>query len=216
MSIQSSINQMLSSITNDKLYGNIYKSLKNTETNIGDINPQLDRLQKQVQRANRRNATERYKQAIAEGIARNQRTQQLTPDNAAETAKPEDSSHLSDTTVTDYVDKSIDPNELQQVSETILEHGSIKDLVEDARYGRQMIDDEIKLREEYPDIDNISEKIFKDLSNTAQTQFKSAEELRKRITNIAQTRVNMERILAEDTQNAVTERYEQSKGGAQK
>ena len=96
------------------------------------------------------------------------------------------------------------------------EHGGIKNLIQDAKYGKEQIEDEIKLRKKYPDIDDTSAKTFKGLSNMAQTRFKSAEELRRRITNIAQTRVNMEQILAEDTQDAVKERYEQSKGGVQK
>lgn len=90
MSIQSSINQMLSSITDRKLYENVYKSLKKTETNMGNIPPEFNRLQKQIQRSNQRQATERYKQAIAAGMAQNQEAPQLTPDNAVEASKSDD------------------------------------------------------------------------------------------------------------------------------
>ena len=107
-------------------------------------------------------------------------------------------------------------DEQKRFNELIQEHGSIKGLTQDADYGKQQIEEKIKLRQKYPDIDDTSEKIFKGLSNTAQARFKSVEELRRRVTNIAQTRVTMEQLLAEDTQDAVKERYEQSKGGVQK
>lgn len=89
MSIQSSINQMLSSITDRKLYENVYKSLKDTGTNIGAIKPELTKLQKQIQRSNQLQATERYKQAIAAAMTQNQGAPQSTPDNAAEVPKSE-------------------------------------------------------------------------------------------------------------------------------
>ena len=145
MSIQSSINQMLSSITNNKLYENIYKSLKNTETNVGGLT-----------------------------------------------------------------------EEQKALNDLLGKHGGIKNLTQDAEYGKERIKEQIKLRQEYPDIDDTATRMFKSLSDMAKTRFNSVEELRGRIENIAQTRTNMARILAEDTQDTVKERFEQSKGGAQK
>ena len=106
--------------------------------------------------------------------------------------------------------------EQKRFNELIKKHGGLKNLTQDAENGKERIEDEIKLRKEYPDIDDTAETVYKGLSNMAQTRFKSVEELRRRITNIAQTRVTMEQLLAEDTQDVVKERYEQSKGCAQK
>ena len=106
--------------------------------------------------------------------------------------------------------------EQKRFNELIQEHGSIKDLKQNAEYGKEQIEAEIKLRQKYPDIDDIATRMVKSLSDMAKTRFNSVDELRRRIENIAQTRTNMKRILAEDTQDAVKERYEQSKGGVQK
>ena len=106
--------------------------------------------------------------------------------------------------------------EQKRFNELIQEHGSIKDLKQNAEYGKEQIEAEIKLRQKYPDIDDIATRMVKSLSDMAKTRFNSVDELRMRIENIAQTRTNMKRILAEDTQDAVNERYEQSKGGVQK
>lgn len=107
-------------------------------------------------------------------------------------------------------------DEQKRFNELIQKHGSVENLVQDAEYGKEQIEEEIKLHKKYPDIDDVAENIFKNISNMSQTYSKSVEELRSRVTNIAQTRKNMARILAEDTQDTVKERYEQAKGGAQK
>ena len=107
-------------------------------------------------------------------------------------------------------------DEQKRFNKLIQEHGSLEDLKQDANYGKQRIEEEIKLRQKYPDIDDTAATMFKNLSDMAKTRFKSVEELRRRIENIAQTRVTMEQLLAEDTQNTVKERYEQVKGGVQK
>ena len=107
-------------------------------------------------------------------------------------------------------------DEQKRFNDLIKEHGGIKNLTQDAEYGKQQIEDEIKLRKEYPDIDDTATRMFKSLSDMAKTRFNSVDELRRRVTNIAQTRVTMEQLLAEDTQDAVKERFEQAKGGVQK
>ena len=110
-------------------------------------------------------------------------------------------------------------SEQKRFNELIKKHGSIKDLETDAEYGQQEIEREIKLRKEYPDIDNWTEELLKNMNKMVGTRMdpqNAAKEILLRDRNIAQTRTNMARILAEDTQNTVKERYEQSKGGAQK
>lgn len=137
MSIQSSINQMLSSITDRKLYENVYKSLKKTETNMGNIPPELNRLQKQIQRANQRQATERYKQAIAAGIAQNKGSPQLTPDNAAEAPKSEDIPWTVDETPTYYAVEA-SPERQAQIDELEKQFGNLQEAFNLADYGQTM------------------------------------------------------------------------------
>ena len=89
-------------------------------------------------------------------------------------------------------------NEQKRFNELIQKHGSIQAVEDAADLGKQMFEDEAEARKNYPGFDN------------------AVEELRRRVTNIAQTRTNMARILAEDTQDTVKERCEQAKGGVQK
>ena len=127
MSIQSSINQMLSSIANQQLFKGLTTKVKEIKTDTGNLTEEQKRF-----------------------------------------------------------------------NELIQKHGSVQAVSDAAEVGKQMFEDEAEARKNYPGYDNV------------------VEELRRRVTNIAQTRKNMARILAEDTQDAVKERYEQSKGGVQK
>ena len=130
MSIQSSINQMLSSIANQQLF-------KGLTTKVGKIGTDTENITKEQKRLN----------------------------------------------------------------ELIQKHGSVQAVEDAADLGKQTIEDEAEARKNYPGFDNA----VTGMSN-----------MLKQIKNTAQTRANLKRILAEDTQDAVKERYEQSKGGAQK
>lgn len=92
-------------------------------------------------------------------------------------------------------------DEQKRFNELIKKHGNIQAVSDAADVGKQTIEDELEARKNFKDFD----KAVTGMNNMLQ-----------RIKNMAQTRVNMRRILAEDTQNAVKEGYEQSKGGAQK
>ena len=89
-------------------------------------------------------------------------------------------------------------DEQKRLNELIKKHGSVQAVEDAAGIGKDAMDAEAEARKKHPNFDNI------------------VKEVQRRITNIAQTRVNMERVLAEDTQDAVKDRIEQSKGGAQK
>lgn len=130
MSIQSSINQMLSSIANQQLF-------KGLTTKVGEIKT--------------------------------------------------DTGNLTD--------------EQKRLNELIQKHGSVQAVSDAADIGKQELESELEARKNFPGFD----EAVTGMNNMLQ-----------RIKNTAQTRVNMARILGEDTQNAVKERYEQSKGGAQK
>lgn len=215
MSIQSSINQMLSSIANQQLYKGLIKDIGNIKTEVGNVGTAVSKTNKAIQKQTKSQAAAAYKQnqALAALMTQNQRTPQLTPDNATETTKPEDSSHLSDTTVTDYVDKSIDPNDLQKVSEIIREHGSIQAVEDAADIGKQELEDEIKfreeLREEYADIDEMSEKLFESFSSMAQARLYIQQNSARRTNeNIAQ---RLQKAKAERSQ--AKQEFLKNKGG---
>ena len=130
MSIQSSINQMLSSIANQQLF-------KGLTTKVGEIKT--------------------------------------------------DTGNLTD--------------EQKRLYELIQNHGSIKAVSDAADLGKQTLEDEMEARKNFNGFDDA---------------VTGMNNMLNRIKNVSQTRVNMARILAEDTQDTVKERYEQSKGGAQK
>ena len=92
-------------------------------------------------------------------------------------------------------------NEQKRFNELLQKHGSVQALSDAADLGKRELEEELEARKNYPGYDDA----VTGMSNMLQ-----------RIKNTAQTRTNMKRILAEDTQDAVKERYEQSKGGVQK
>ena len=91
--------------------------------------------------------------------------------------------------------------EQKRFNELIKKHGSVQALSDAADLGKQTIEGELEARKNYPGFDDA----VTGMSNMLQ-----------RIKNTALTRKNMKRILAEDTQDAVKERFEQAKGGVQK
>ena len=191
MSIQSSINQMLSSITNSKLYENVYKSLKKTETNIGDIKPQLAQLQKHIQRANQRNATERYKQAIAAAMAQNQGAPQSTSDNAAEAPKSEDIPWTVDETPTYYAVEA-SPEEQAQIDKLKKQYGDLNEAFKMADYGQTMYEDQSQMDE---------------LEQGANPDGWFGEPLNQ----VAATRVTMYQNSAQRTQENIAQRLQKAK-----
>ena len=89
-------------------------------------------------------------------------------------------------------------DEQKRFNELIQKHGSIKALSDAADLGKQELEDEAEARKNFTGYD----ETVTGMTNMLQ-----------RIKNMAQTRTNLTRILAEDTEDAVEERYEQSKGG---
>ena len=151
MSIQSSINQMLSSIANQQLYKGLTKGIENIKTEVGNVGTEVSKTKKAIQKQTKSQAAGAYKQnqALAALMTQNQGTPQLTPDNAPEAPKSDDipwtvgeaTSYQSpyESSAEDYVDQSIDPDEFQQMSETILEQGGLeraRDLAAAVRQGQ--------------------------------------------------------------------------------
>ena len=137
MSIQSSINQMLSSIANQQLYKGLTKGIENIKTEVGNVGTEVSKTKKAIQKQTKSQASGAYKQnqALAALMTQNQEAPQLTPDNASKSENTpwnvgEDVLYQTPQSVElfaeDYVDQSIDPNEFQQMSETILEQGGLE------------------------------------------------------------------------------------------
>lgn len=190
MSIQSSINQMLSSITDRKLYENVYKSLKKTETNTGNIPSELNRLQKQIQRSNQLQATERYKQAIAAAMTQNQGAPQSTPDNAAEAPKAEDTPQTVVETPTYYAVEA-SPERQAQIDKLEKQFGNLQEAFNLADYGQTMYQSQETMDElikENPD-DWFGESL----------------------NQVAATRVNMQQNSARRTNENIAQRLQKAK-----
>ena len=92
-------------------------------------------------------------------------------------------------------------NEQKRFNELIQKHGSIQAVEDAADLGKHEFESELEAR-----------KNFKGFDDTVA----GMTNMLQRIKNTAQTRTNMARILAEDTQDTVKERCEQAKGGVQK
>ena len=92
-------------------------------------------------------------------------------------------------------------DEQKRFNELIQKHGSIQAVEDAASIGKQELEDELEARKKFPGFDDA----VTGMSNMLQ-----------RIKNTAQTRKKLAYILAVDTQDAVKERCEQSKGGVQK
>ena len=91
--------------------------------------------------------------------------------------------------------------EQKRFNELIQKHGSIRAVEDAADIGKRELEDEAEARKNFKGFDDA---------------VSGMTDMLKRIKNVSQTRVKMRQILAEDTQDTVKERYEQSKGGAQK
>ena len=91
--------------------------------------------------------------------------------------------------------------EQKRLNELIKKHGSVQAVEDAAGAGKQMFEDEAEARKNFTGFDD---------AVTGMTNMLA------RIKNRSKARVDMARILAEDTQDTVKERIELSKGGAQK
>lgn len=150
MSIQSSINQMLSSIANQQLYKGLIKDIGNIKTEVGNVGTEVSKTKKAIQKQTKSQAAGAYKQnqALAALMTQNKKAPQSTPDNPPKSentpwtvgeAALYQTPQSTELSAEDYVDQSIDPNEFQQMSETILEQGGLeraRDLAAAVRQGQ--------------------------------------------------------------------------------
>lgn len=144
---------MLSSIANQQLYKGLTKGIENIKTEVGNVGTEVSKTKKAINKQTKSQAAGAYKQnqALAALMTQNQGAPQLTPDNAPEAPTSEDTPwtvgesasyqlpYSNELSAKDYVDKSIDPDEFQQLSETILEQGGLeraRDLAAAIRQGQ--------------------------------------------------------------------------------
>ena len=91
--------------------------------------------------------------------------------------------------------------EQKRFNELIKKHGSVQAVEDAAGVGKQIFEEEAEARKNFTGFDDA----VTGMANILQ-----------KIKNRSKARVKMQQILYEDTQDAVKERVEQSKGGAQK
>ena len=143
MSIQSSINQMLSSIANQQLYKGLIKDIGNIKTEVGNVGTEVSKTKKAIQKQTKSQAAGAYKQnqALAALMAQNKEAPQLTSDNAAEAPKSENIPQTVVTTPTYYaVDAS--PERQAQIDELEKQFGNLQEAFNAADYGQTMYQDQ--------------------------------------------------------------------------
>ena len=157
MSIQSSINQMLSSIANQQLYKGLTKGIENIKTEVGNVGTEVSKTKKAIQKQTKSQAAGAYKQnqALAALMAQNQGAPQLTSDNAPEAPKSEDTPWtVAGTTTYHAVDES--PERQAEIDKLEKQYGSLDEAFKMADIGQTIIEDQQRMDEMYPPEDEMN------------------------------------------------------------
>lgn len=155
MSIQSSINQMLSSIANQQLYKGLTKGIENIKTEVGNVGTEVSKTKKAIQKQTKSQAAGAYKQnqALAALMAQNQGAPQLTPDNAPEAPKSEDIPWTVDETPTYYaIDAS--PERQAQIDKLEKQFGNLNEAFKMADIGQTTVEDRQRMDEFFANPDD--------------------------------------------------------------
>ena len=152
MSIQSSINQMLSSIANQQLYKGLTKGIENIKTEVGNVGTEVSKTKKAIQKQTKSQAAGAYKQnqALAALMTQNQGTPQLTPDNAPEAPKSEDIPWTVGEAPTYYAVEA-SPEEQAQIDRLKKQYGDLNEAFKMADIGQTTVDDQQRMDEMNPD-----------------------------------------------------------------
>lgn len=192
MSIQSSINQMLSSIANQQLYKGLIKDIGNIKTEVGNVGTEVSKTKKAIQKQTKSQAAGAYKQnqALAALMTQNQEAPKLTPDNASNPPKSEDIPWTVGETPTYYaVDES--PERQAQIDKLEKQFGSLQEAFNAADYGQTM----------YQDQETMDELI----------QENSDDWFGESLNQVAATRVNMQQNSARRTNENIAQRLQKAK-----
>ena len=148
MSIQSSINQMLSSIANQQLYKGLTKGIENIKTEVGNVGTEVSKTKKAIQKQTKSQAAGAYKQnqALAALMTQNQGAPQLTSDNAPEAPKSEDIPWTVGETPTYYAVEA-SPEEQAQIDKLKKQYGDLNEAFKMADYGQTMYEDQSQMDE---------------------------------------------------------------------
>ena len=152
MSIQSSINQMLSSIANQQLYKGLTKGIENIKTEVGNVGTEVSKTKKAIQKQTKSQAAGAYKQnqALAALMTQNQGAPQSTSDNAPEAPKLEDTPGTVGEAPTYYaIDAS--PERQAQIDKLEKQFGNLNEAFKMADIGQTTVDDQQRMDEMNPD-----------------------------------------------------------------
>ena len=203
MSIQSSINQMLSSIANQQLYKGLTKGIENIKTEVGNVGTEVSKTKKAIQKQTKSQAAGQFKQrqAMAALMAQNQGAPQSTSDNAAEAPKSEDiPMTVAGTPTYHAVDDS--PERQAQIDKLEKQYGNLDEAFKMADIGQTAVEDQRKLSDFFfgDDEDQIREDYIRSAEATAEYE-----------SSIASTRVKMQQVSARRTQENIAQRLQKVK-----
>ena len=193
MSIQSSINQMLSSIANQQLYKGLTKGIENVKTEVGNVGTEVSKTKKAIQKQTKSQAAGAYKQnqALAALMAQNQGAPQLTSDNAPEAPKSEDTPWTVAGTPTYYAVEA-SPEEQAQIDKLKKQYGDLNEAFKMADIGQTMYQNQAQMDE---------------LEQGANPDDWFGEPLNQ----IAATRVTIQQNSAQRTQETIAQRLQKAK-----
>ena len=203
MSIQSSINQMLSSIANQQLYKGLTKGIENIKTEVGNVGTEVSKTKKAIQKQTKSQAAGAYKQnqALAALMAQNQGAPQSTPDNAPEVLKSEDLPWTVAEGPTYYA-KDASPERQVQIDRLEKQYGNLNEAFKMADIGQTVVDDQQRMDDFFSgdDEDQIREDSIRSAEATAEYE-----------SSIANTRVKMQQVSAKRTNENIAQRLQKAK-----
>ena len=191
MSIQSSINQMLSSIANQQLYKGLTKGIENIKTEVGNVGTEVSKTKKAIQKQTKSQAAGAYKQnqALAALMAQNQGAPQSTSDNAPEAPKLEDTPGTVTGTPTYYaIDAS--PERQAQIDKLEKQFGNLNEAFKMADIGQTTVEDRQRMDEFFANPDDW---------------------FGEPLNQVAATRVTMQQNSARRTNETVAQRLQKAK-----
>lgn len=193
MSIQSSINQMLSSIANQQLYKGLTKGIENIKTEVGNVGTEVSKTKKAIQKQTKSQAAGAYKQnqALAALMTQNQGSPQSTPDNAVEAPKSENIPWTVGETPTYYAVEA-SPERQAQIDKLEKQFGSLQEAFNAADYGQTMYQDQERM-------DELEQETNPD------------DWFGEPLNQIAATRVKMQQNSARRTNESIAQRLQKAK-----
>ena len=193
MSIQSSINQMLSSIANQQLYKGLIKDIGNIKTEVGNVGTEVSKTKKAIQKQTKSQAAGAYKQnqALAALMTQNQGLPQSTPDNASNPPKSEDIPWTVDENPTYYAIEA-SPEKQAQIDKLEKQFGNLQEAFNAADYGQTMYQDQVKM-------DELIQETNPD------------DWFGEPLSQVANTRVKMQQVSAQRTNENVAQRLQKAK-----